>query len=83
MDRGAWRATVHGVAKELNITQWINNNNATDNNTLGCDGDGRTDCIRQADDFEALDDNILDEFSQTEEFMSGQYISEGRMLAGI
>ena len=26
MDRGAWWATVHGVAKELDVTQWLNNN---------------------------------------------------------
>ena len=25
--RGAWRATVHGVAKELDTTQHLNNNN--------------------------------------------------------
>ena len=27
MDRGAWRATVHGVAKELDKTQRLNINN--------------------------------------------------------
>ena len=27
MDRGAWWATVHGVAKELDMTQCLNNNN--------------------------------------------------------
>ena len=27
MDRGAWWATVHGVAKELDITWQLNNNN--------------------------------------------------------
>ena len=27
MDRGAWRATVHGVAKESDTTQWLNNSN--------------------------------------------------------
>ena len=27
MDRGAWRATVHGVPKELDTTQQLNNNN--------------------------------------------------------
>ena len=27
MDRGAWWATVCGVAKELDLTQWLNNNN--------------------------------------------------------
>ena len=26
MDRGAWWATVHGVTKESDITQWLNNN---------------------------------------------------------
>ena len=26
MDRGAWRATVHGVTKESNTTYWLNNN---------------------------------------------------------
>ena len=27
MDRGAWWATVHGVAKESNTTEQVNNNN--------------------------------------------------------
>ena len=27
MDRGTWRATVHGVTKELNMTESLNNNN--------------------------------------------------------
>ena len=27
MDRGAWQATVHGVAKELDMTEQLNNNN--------------------------------------------------------
>ena len=27
MDRGAWRAMVHGVAKALDVTEWLNNNN--------------------------------------------------------
>ena len=27
MDRGAWWTTVHGVAKELDITYRLNNNN--------------------------------------------------------
>ena len=27
MDRGAWRATVHGVAEEVNMTERLNNNN--------------------------------------------------------
>ena len=26
MDRGTWRATAHGVAKELDTTEWLNNN---------------------------------------------------------
>ena len=26
MDRGAWRARVHGVAKELDTTEQLNNN---------------------------------------------------------
>ena len=26
MDRGAWRATVHGVEKELDTTSWLNKN---------------------------------------------------------
>ena len=25
MDRGAWRATVHGITKELDITERLNN----------------------------------------------------------
>ena len=29
MDRGAWQATVHGVAKESDTTEWLNNNNST------------------------------------------------------
>ena len=29
MDRGAWQATVHGVAKESDMTQQLNNNNNT------------------------------------------------------
>ena len=28
MDRGAWKATVHGVAKESNTTQQLSNNNS-------------------------------------------------------
>ena len=27
MDRGAWQAAVHGVEKESDMTQWLNNNN--------------------------------------------------------
>ena len=27
MDRGAWQATIHGVAKELDTTEQLNNNN--------------------------------------------------------
>ena len=27
MDRGAWQATVHGVAKELDMSQQLNNDN--------------------------------------------------------
>ena len=30
MDRGAWRATVHGVAKELDMTEQLNNNGVPD-----------------------------------------------------
>ena len=30
MDREAWWATVHGVAKELDMTSGLNNNNAKD-----------------------------------------------------
>jgi len=28
MDRGAWQATVHGVAKELDMTEQLNSNNS-------------------------------------------------------
>ena len=28
LDRGAWRATAHGVAKELDMTEQLNNNNS-------------------------------------------------------
>ena len=31
IDREAWWATVHGVTKELNMTEWLNNN---DNNMI-------------------------------------------------
>ena len=31
MDREAWQATVHGVAKELDMTEWLNNNNRMKN----------------------------------------------------
>ena len=27
MDRGAWQATVHGITKELDMTEQLNNNN--------------------------------------------------------
>ena len=30
MDRGPWWATVHGVAKELDMASGLNNNNAKD-----------------------------------------------------
>ena len=29
-DKGAWRATVHGVTKELNVTRGLNTNNSID-----------------------------------------------------
>ena len=32
MDKGAWRATVHGVSKELHKTEPLNNNNSSNNN---------------------------------------------------
>ena len=32
MDRGAWQATVHGVAKELDMTEQQNHTN----NSMGC-----------------------------------------------
>ena len=64
------------------LEELIDESTATDSNTVGCNDDGRIDCISQAADFESSGDNILDEFSQTEEFMSGQYISEGRVWAG-
>ena len=30
MDRGDWQVIVHGVAKELDMTQWLNNNSVVD-----------------------------------------------------
>ena len=30
MDRGAWRATVHGVTKELDTTEQLSNNKPSD-----------------------------------------------------
>ena len=35
MDRGAWEATVHGFAKELDMTWWLNNNNNIKENEGG------------------------------------------------
>ena len=29
MDRGAWQATIHGVAKEMDMTERLNNSNTT------------------------------------------------------
>ena len=37
MDRGAWRATVHGVATELDTTEQLNTNLST----FGYDAPGR------------------------------------------
>ena len=34
MDRGAWQAVVHGVAKEPDRTQELNNNNNNNNNRI-------------------------------------------------
>ena len=34
MDRGAWWATVHGVTKELDMTEWLNNNKQVCNLTI-------------------------------------------------
>ena len=34
MDRRAWRATVHEVAKELDTTQLLNNNKAKNQETF-------------------------------------------------
>ena len=31
MDSGAWEATVHGVAKELDMTEQLNNNKNNNN----------------------------------------------------
>ena len=28
MDRGDWRATVHGIAKELEMTEWLSTHNS-------------------------------------------------------
>ena len=39
MDRGAWWATVHGIAKELDMTEQLNNNNNIFNHNgtrIGC-----------------------------------------------
>ena len=35
MDRGAWQATIHGVAKESDMTYWLNNNKYENYITLG------------------------------------------------
>ena len=35
MDRGAWQATVHGVAKESDMSYWLNNNKYENYITLG------------------------------------------------
>ena len=34
MDRGAWWATDHGIAEELDMTQQLNNNNITRHKTI-------------------------------------------------
>ena len=36
MDRGAWWATVHGVAKESNMTEQVNNNNNWPESLVKC-----------------------------------------------
>ena len=38
MDRGVWRAVVHGVAKELDTTYWLNNINQQNSNINTCLG---------------------------------------------
>ena len=38
MDRGAWQATVHGVAKESNKTWWLNDNNKSRVSFVMCTG---------------------------------------------
>ena len=35
MDRGAWQVTVHGVAKESDMTEQVNNNNNVEMNSFG------------------------------------------------
>ena len=35
MDRGAWQVTIHGVAKESDMTEQLNNNNNVEMNSLG------------------------------------------------
>ena len=35
MDRGAWQATVHGVEKESDVTEQLNNNGISIKGTLG------------------------------------------------
>ena len=34
MDRGAWQATVHGVTKESDTTEQLNNNNNSNKNRI-------------------------------------------------
>ena len=34
MDRGVWWATVHGVAKDLDTIEWLNNNKTTALNNI-------------------------------------------------
>ena len=36
LNRGAWWATVHGVAKDLDTTWWLNNNNSKTSMSLFC-----------------------------------------------
>ena len=35
IDRGAWQVTVHGVAKESDMTEQVNNNNNVEMNSFG------------------------------------------------
>ena len=36
MNRGAWLATVHGLAKELDMTEQLSNNKSTSRHILSC-----------------------------------------------
>ena len=76
MDKGAWRATIHGVAKESNMTEWLHNNNGV---LLGEDGEHvKLDC---EDGWENL--YIKNIASHCQEALTGGFLCAVLDLSGI